>query len=82
MSTLRLASASSGAGKTQKLRELSHTSPAVVQLGDTQVRAFEILKDRLCAGKPKAFIADGIQTPALLFRTLCDHWHWGSLHLP
>ena len=49
------------------LRELGHTSPALVRLDDTQVRAFDILKERLRAGKPKAFIADEIQKPALLF---------------
>ena len=49
------------------LRELGHTAPTAVRLGGTQVKAFEILRERLCGGKPKSFIADYMQKPALLY---------------
>ena len=47
------------------LREVGHTSPVSVELDKTQVEAFRILKHRLCAGKPRAFLADEITKPAL-----------------
>ena len=49
------------------LRELGHTSPASVALGETQVEAFVVLKSRLCSGKPKAFLADEVTKPVLIF---------------
>ena len=49
------------------LRELGHTAPTAVRLDSTQLRAFEILQERLCGGKPKSFLADEMQKPALLF---------------
>ena len=49
------------------LREMGHTSPASVALGETQVEAFAVLKSRLCSGKPKAFLADEVTKPVLIF---------------
>ena len=50
------------------LRELGHTAPTTVRLGDTQIKTFEILQERLCGGKPKSFIADDMKKPVLLYR--------------
>ena len=47
------------------LRELGHTSPLKVPLDESQVKAFGVLKDRLCSGRPKTFVADDIQRPVL-----------------
>ena len=49
------------------LRELGHTSPARVPLEDSQLKAFRVLKDRLCSGRPKTFVADDMQRPVLIF---------------
>ena len=49
------------------LREIGHTSRAEVLLDDIQVKALEVLKERLCSGRPKTFIADDVQRPTLIF---------------
>ena len=49
------------------LREVGHTSPLRVELDETQLDAFRVLRDRLCSGRPKAFLADDVTKPALLF---------------
>ena len=49
------------------LRELGHTSPLRVPLDEFQVKAFGVLKDRLCSGRPKTFVADDIERPVLIF---------------
>ena len=49
------------------LRELGHTSTSKVVLDDTQVKAFGVLKERLCSGRPRLFLADAVEKPALLF---------------
>ena len=37
-------------------------------LDESQVKAFGVLKDRLCSGRPKTFVADDIQRPVLNFK--------------
>ena len=49
------------------LRDMGHTSPEKVLLNVTQVDAFKVLKSRLCSGKPRTFLADDVQKPALIF---------------
>ena len=49
------------------LREIRHTSRSEVLLDDLQVKALEVLKERLCSGRPKTFIADDGQRPTLIF---------------
>ena len=48
------------------LRELGHTSPAKVVLEESQLKAFETLRCRLCSGRPKTFLADDIEKPVLI----------------
>lgn len=36
-------------------------------LDESQVKAFGVLKDRLCSGRPKTFVADDIERPVLIF---------------
>ena len=43
------------------LREIGHRGRSEVLLDDLQVKALEVLKARLCSGRPKTFIADDIQ---------------------
>ena len=62
------------------LRELGHTAPTAVRLGDTQIKAFEILQERLCGGKPKAFIADDMEKPVLLFTDGALEYDTGEPH--
>ena len=49
------------------LREIGHTGRSEVSLDDLQVKALEVLKERLCSGRPKTFIADDVQRPTLIF---------------
>ena len=49
------------------LRDMGHTSPEKVSLNVTQVDAFKVLKSRFCSGKPRTFLADDVQKPALIF---------------
>ena len=49
------------------LRELGHTSPTKVLLEESQLQAFEILRQRLCSGRPKTFLADVVEKPVLIF---------------
>jgi hypothetical protein len=49
------------------LRELGHTSPAKVLLEESQLKAFETLRCRLCSGRPKTFLADDVEKPVLIF---------------
>lgn len=49
------------------LRDFGHTSSEAVNLDGLQVRAFEILKERLCRGKPRLFVADDVEKPFLIF---------------
>ena len=47
--------------------ELGHTSPSKVLLEESQLKAFETLRCRLCSGRPKTFLADDIEKPVLIF---------------
>ena len=49
------------------LRDMGRTSPEKVLLNVTQVDAFKVLKSHLCSGKPRTFLADDVQKPALIF---------------
>ena len=49
------------------LRELGHTSPSKVLLEESQLKAFETLRCRLCSGRPKTFLADDVEKPVLIF---------------
>ena len=62
------------------LRELGNTAPTAVRLGDTQIKAFEILRERLCGGKPKSFIADDMKKPVLLFTDGALEYDTGEPH--
>ena len=35
-------------------------------LDDLQIKALEVLKERLCSGRPKTFIVDDVQRPTLI----------------
>ena len=62
------------------LRELGNTAPTAVRLGGTQIKAFEILQERLCGGKPKSFIADDMEKPVLLFTDGALEYDTGEPH--
>ena len=47
--------------------EIEHTGRSEVSLDDVQVKALEVLQERLCSGRPKTFIADDVQRPTLTF---------------
>ncbi|CAK9116007.1 unnamed protein product [Durusdinium trenchii] len=50
-----------------QLRELGHTSTQRVQLDPCQLQSFDILKRRLCSGKPRKFVADVVEKPWIIF---------------
>ena len=49
------------------LRELGHAGRSEVPLHNLRVKALQVLKDRLCSGRPKTSISDDVQKPALIF---------------
>lgn len=46
---------------------MGHTSLKPTSLDDLTVAAFNVLKGRLCSGRPKVFEADEVAMPALIF---------------
>ena len=50
-----------------QLRELGHTSHVPVKFDENILKAFNVLKLRLCSGKPKVFEADHPTRPHLIF---------------
>ena len=49
------------------LREIGHTGRSEVSLDDLQIKALEVLKERLCSGRPKTLIADDVQRRTWIF---------------
>ena len=49
------------------LREIGHTSHETVKLSDSHLEALKVLRQRMCSGKPRVFVADSVSKPFLIF---------------